>query len=126
MNSWSALVTAAFLVRSPLTARARSSRSGSIDRFVAMCISLHMLLHIAGGAATSLLATSPVTARSGAMKQFRPLAGSRQADREFGKLVQTAVDLDSAAMLLHDDVISDRQAEPGAFPGGLGRHERLE
>src|SRR5271155_822270 len=49
MNSWSALVTAAFLVRSPLTARARSSRSGSIDRFVAMCSPPHIILHIAAG-----------------------------------------------------------------------------
>src|SRR5271166_3572188 len=50
MNSLSALVTAAFLVRSPLTARARSSRSGSIDRFVAMCDPLHTWLHISGRA----------------------------------------------------------------------------
>src|SRR5271166_588915 len=49
MNSRSALVTAAFLVRSPLTARARSSRSGSIDRFVAMCSPPHIILHIAAG-----------------------------------------------------------------------------
>src|SRR5437868_3405544 len=41
MNSRSAFVTAAFLGRSPLTSRARSSKSGSIDRFVAMCVDLH-------------------------------------------------------------------------------------
>src|SRR5260221_7413951 len=46
MNSWSALVTAAFLVRSPLTSRARSSKFGSIDRFVAMCGPPHIMLHI--------------------------------------------------------------------------------
>jgi hypothetical protein len=51
------------------------------------------------------------------------LAGARQADREFGEFVDPAVDLDRAAVLLGDDVIGDREAEPGAFPGGLGRNE---
>ena len=45
MNSSSARVTAASLVRSPLTARARSSKSGSIARLVTMCASLHMSMH---------------------------------------------------------------------------------
>src|SRR3979411_2931867 len=31
-----------------------------------------------------------------------------------------------AAVLLGDDVRADRQAEPGAFAGGLGYNERLE
>ena len=29
-------------------------------------------------------------------------------------------------MLLHDDVVAERQAEAGAFAGGLGREERIE
>ena len=29
-------------------------------------------------------------------------------------------------MLLHDDVVSDRQAKAGALSGGLGREERIE
>ena len=37
-----------------------------------------------------------------------------------------AVDLDRAAMLLGDDVVADREAEPGALAGRLGREERLE
>ena len=45
MNSRSANVTAAFFVRSPLTSSALSRRSGSIERFVAMCCSLHTSLH---------------------------------------------------------------------------------
>ena len=45
MNSRSALLTAAFLLRSPLNSKARSSNSGSIDKFVAMCKPPHMILH---------------------------------------------------------------------------------
>ena len=37
MNSCNAFVTAAFFVRSPLTSRACSIRSGSIERLVALC-----------------------------------------------------------------------------------------
>jgi hypothetical protein len=47
-------------------------------------------------------------------------------DRKFGELADPALDLDRAAVLLGDDVVGDRQAEPGAFPGRLGRHERLK
>jgi hypothetical protein len=45
MNSSSARVTAAFLVRSPLTSTARSIRSGSRERLVAMYYSLQISLH---------------------------------------------------------------------------------
>ena len=45
MNSCNAFVTAAFLVRSPLTSRARSIRSGSIERLVAMCEPPHKDSH---------------------------------------------------------------------------------
>ena len=37
-----------------------------------------------------------------------------------------AVDIDRAAVLLRDDVPADRQAEPGALAGRLGRKERLK
>ena len=40
---------------------------------------------------------------------------ARQADREFGEFIDPAVDFDCTAVLLGDDVIADRQAEPGAF-----------
>ena len=45
MNSSSAFVTAAFLVRSPLTARASSKSALSIARLVAMCGRLHTAAH---------------------------------------------------------------------------------
>src|SRR5215469_7704878 len=51
---------------------------------------------------------------------------ARQADCELGKLAERAVDRDRAAMLLSDDVIADRQAEPGSLPGRLRCEERLE
>jgi len=82
-----------------------------------MCNALHISLHIKGAAATLLLGDSPVTARSDEVKQFRPLTRLRQADRKFGEFAEPAVDLDRLAVLLHDDLIGDRQAEPGAFAG---------
>src|SRR4051794_13255342 len=45
MNSSSAMVTASFIVRTPLTRRAWSSSAGSIARLVAMCAPLHTNLH---------------------------------------------------------------------------------
>ena len=54
------------------------------------------------------------------------LAAARQADGEFGELADPAVDRDRAAMLLGDDVIADREAQPGALAGRLRREERLE
>src|SRR6516162_4519285 len=50
----------------------------------------------------------------------------RQPDREFGEFTDPAVDDDRSAMLLGDDVPADRQAEPGALAGRLGREEWLE
>src|SRR5580693_5990547 len=49
-----------------------------------------------------------------------------QADCKFGEFAEPAVDLDRAAVLLRDDVIADRETQPGAFAGRLGRKERLE
>src|SRR5580704_3579294 len=54
------------------------------------------------------------------------LQGAWQSHRELGEFARAAVDSDCAAMLLHDDVIADRQAEPGAFASRLGREERRE
>jgi hypothetical protein len=42
-------------------------------------------------------------------------------DREFGEFPHPAVDLDRATMLLGDNAIADREAEPSTFAGGLGR-----
>ena len=51
---------------------------------------------------------------------------ARQHDPEFGELAGLGVDLDRAGMLLHDDVVAEREAEAGPFAGGLGREERIE
>src|SRR5712691_12213490 len=48
MNSVRARVTAAFLVRSPLTSSAFSKSLGSMERLVAMCQPPHMILHTVG------------------------------------------------------------------------------
>src|SRR5262249_24759499 len=53
-------------------------------------------------------------------------ACARQAHRELGEGARLALDRDGAAMLLRDDVPADRETEPGAFAGRLGREERLE
>src|SRR3984893_8290021 len=51
---------------------------------------------------------------------------ARQADREFGEIADPAVDLDTAAVLLGDDVVADRKPEAGPLAGRLGRKEGLE
>ena len=51
---------------------------------------------------------------------------TRQFDREFGEFAGAARDPDRAAMLLRDDVPADREPEPRAFAGRLGREERLK
>ena len=51
---------------------------------------------------------------------------ARQADGELGERARLALDRDRAAVLLGDDVVADRQTEPGALAGRLGREERLE
>jgi len=52
--------------------------------------------------------------------------GTRQTDRKFCEFAELAVDGDRAAMLLGNNVVADREAEPGALAGWLGRKERLE
>src|SRR5262245_43678675 len=51
---------------------------------------------------------------------------ARQAYGEFGEGPRLALDLDRAAMLLRDDVVADRQAEPRPFAGWLGREKGLK
>ena len=51
---------------------------------------------------------------------------ARQHDAELGELAGLRLDLDRAGMLLHDDVVAERQAKPGAFAGRLGREEGIE
>ena len=54
------------------------------------------------------------------------MPAARQAHGELGERAHLAVDLDRTAVLLRDDVVADRQAEPSALTGRLGREERLE
>ena len=49
-----------------------------------------------------------------------------QSNRELSEIADLAIDGDRAAMLLGHDVVADREAEAGAFPGRLGREERLK
>ena len=51
---------------------------------------------------------------------------ARQHDPKLGELAGLSVDFYRPAMLLDDDVVADRKAEPGPFTGRLGRKERVE
>src|SRR5262249_34090310 len=51
---------------------------------------------------------------------------ARQGNDELGELAGLGVNVDPAAMLLDDDVIGHREAEPRAFPGWLGGQKGIE
>src|SRR5262249_491505 len=51
---------------------------------------------------------------------------ARQNDPDFGELAGLGVDLDRAAMLLHDDVVTDGQPKSGAFSRGFRCEEGVE
>src|SRR5262249_52001099 len=57
---------------------------------------------------------------------FPGTAGARQHDREFRALPGFGYDLDASAVLLDDDVVCHRQAEPRPLAGRLRRKERVE
>ena len=50
----------------------------------------------------------------------------RQNNFDLCELAGLRIDLNRPAMLLDDDVVTDGEAKPGAFSGGLGRKERIE
>src|SRR5215469_365143 len=54
------------------------------------------------------------------------MSASRQPHRKLREVTDFAVDRDGAAVLLGYDLVADRQPEPGALAGRLGREERLE
>ena len=56
----------------------------------------------------------------------RSAADARQHDSEFGEFPRLGFDLDSAAVLLDNDVVAHRETKPGAFTGWLGREKRIE
>jgi hypothetical protein len=51
---------------------------------------------------------------------------SRQPHDELGERADAALDIDAAAMPARHDLVADREAEPGALAGRLGREERRE
>src|SRR6516164_2054853 len=72
------------------------------------------------GSASGLLPTSS------SQSSRHCLSASRQPHRELGEVTDFAIDRDGAAVLLRYDLVADRQPEPGALAGRLGREERLE
>src|SRR5438477_9463073 len=50
----------------------------------------------------------------------------RQPYSELGEDALFTVDLDRSAVLLGDDVVADREPQPGTLAGRLGGEERLE
>src|SRR5215471_19383607 len=51
---------------------------------------------------------------------------ARQDNPDFGELARLRINLDRAAMLLDDDVVTDGEAEAGPFSCGLRREEGIE
>src|SRR5262249_13832450 len=51
---------------------------------------------------------------------------ARQGYADFRKLPRLRVDLDRAGVLLDDDVVTDREAEPGALSRRFRSEERIE
>ena len=49
-----------------------------------------------------------------------------QSNDELGEFAELGFDVDPAAMLLDDDVMGHREAEPRPFPGWLGREKGIE
>src|SRR5262249_18683520 len=53
-------------------------------------------------------------------------SNARQNDPDFGERPRLRIDLDCAAMLLNDDVMTDGEAKAGALTCRLRREERIE
>src|SRR6476660_9662352 len=51
---------------------------------------------------------------------------TRQDNPDLCEFAGFCVDLDGSRMLLHDDVMTDRKAKPGALASRLGREEGIE
>src|SRR5262249_48363115 len=52
--------------------------------------------------------------------------GTWERNNELGKDVRFGHNIYSAAVLFHDDVVTDRKAKPGSFPSRLGGEEGIE
>src|SRR5262249_47974936 len=64
--------------------------------------------------------------RSNLIASWSNRGDARQNNAEFGELARFGIDLDGAGMLFDNDIVAQRQAEPGAFAGWLGGEERIE
>src|SRR5258708_29486552 len=51
---------------------------------------------------------------------------SRQRNNKFSKNTRLGIDINFAAVLLHDDVVRHGETEAGPFTGWLRREERIE
>jgi hypothetical protein len=50
----------------------------------------------------------------------------RQGDLKLGELARLGIDFNRPAVLLDDDIVTNREAKASAFSGWLGRKERIE
>src|SRR3954469_10399071 len=71
-------------------------------------------------------ASSACSACEGRIRRRVRRRGAGQDDRELGELTGLGRDGDLAAVLLHDDVVAQGQAEPGALAGRLRGKEGVE
>ncbi len=60
------------------------------------------------------------------MAPFVRRRAARQSNDKFGECVRFAGHGQLPTVLLYYDIVADRQAKPGAFPGWLGGEEWLE
>ena len=83
---------------------------------------------MAGVGRLQSLVGPPTNDRVGGKQTFSPRRSrvARQPYRELAELADLAVHSDAAAVLLGDDVIADRQPQPGTLTGRLGGEEPLE
>jgi hypothetical protein len=68
----------------------------------------------------------PATVRALGSTFYIRRVAARQCDGELRKFAQLRFDVDGPPMLLDNDIVARRQAEPGSFSSGLGGEERIE
>src|SRR5215213_2234401 len=75
---------------------------------------------------TGCMSCSPLLDHLVDLALCRSAALARQGDDELREPARHSVDVDGAPVLLHDDVVAQRQPEPRPLPGRLGGEERVE
>src|SRR5262245_5359759 len=69
----------------------------------------------------------PKAGVSGQLRAFREQRScARQSHPDFGELARLSVHLDGAAMLLHNDVVTNGEPKSSSFSGRFGCEERVE